>query len=98
MSLIGLNVLATLTDDPLVELPSHNTSDAARPSNWSRRRLLKSVLGIGALGASGVYAREVEPFWVEWHDHPMPVPKLPKAFDGFRILQLTDLHASNDVP
>lgn len=91
--------MTQLADDPLVFLTDDTSpKEVARPSKLSRRRLLKSVLGIGAVSASGVYAREVEPFWVDWHDYSLPVPNLPKAFDGFRVLQLTDLHASDTVP
>src|SRR5947209_4104634 len=72
--------------------------DIAHPEPLSRRRLLKSILGFGVVGTSGAYGREIEPFWVEWHDIPMPLRNLPKSFEGFRLLQLTDLHASDNVP
>ena len=65
----------------------------------SRRKLLGRVLGVGAFAAaSGVYGRQIEPFWVDWHDVPMPIRNLPKSFEGFRITQLTDLHAGDAVP
>lgn len=65
----------------------------------SRRKWFKRLIGIGAFGvASGAYGREVEPFWLQWHDVSMPVKNLPASFDGFRIAHLTDLHAGPLVP
>jgi predicted MPP superfamily phosphohydrolase len=90
-------------DAPRASIASDATASAGKATiapvgKWSRRRLLKTVLGLGTVGASGVYGREIEPFWVEWHDVEMPLRHLPKSFDGFRIVQLTDLHASDVVP
>jgi predicted MPP superfamily phosphohydrolase len=65
----------------------------------SRRALMKRFFGFGAFAAaSGAYGREIEPFWVQWHDVPMPVRGLPNCFQGMRIAQLTDLHAGDEVP
>ncbi len=69
------------------------------PPRLSRRQLLRRCAGFGAFAAaSGVYGREIEPFWVDWHDVPMPIRNLPKSFEGFRITQLTDLHTGDEVP
>lgn len=38
------------------------------------------------------YAFLVEPHWVDWHDEEVVVPGLPRAMDGFRVFQLTDMH------
>ncbi len=38
------------------------------------------------------YARHVEPTWLEVNRLRIPVRDLPAAFDGFRIVHLTDLH------
>lgn len=74
-------------------------ADLLEPNRLSRRQLLRRCFGIGAFAAaSGVYGREIEPFWVDWHDVPMPIRNLPKSFDGFRITQLTDLHTGDEVP
>lgn len=65
----------------------------------SRRALFKRMLGVGAVAAaSGAWGRQIEPFWVDWHDVAMPVQGLPKSFEGYRITQLTDLHAGSEVP
>jgi len=89
---------------PLVGPPAGSSASAPvvphapKTRTFSRRRLLRNLLGFGVVGASGAYGRDVEPFWVEWHDVPMPLRNLPKSFDGFRIAQLTDLHSSHIVP
>ena len=85
---------------PDVMLSPTNSDDAASPPRrMSRRKWFKRLLGVGAFSvASGAYGTEVEPFWVQWHDVPMPLKNLPKSFEGFRITQLTDLHAGPYVP
>ena len=56
------------------------------------------VLGsaAGALIASGIglwwYASRIEPYWVQWRSVTLPIVGLPAAFDGYRIVQLSDLH------
>lgn len=64
----------------------------------SRRTFLKmaglSTLGAAALGAGGVgYAYEVEPGWIEVTSLQLDLPRLPAEFDGYRILQVSDIHA-----
>ena len=71
----------------------------AAPKRLSRRALFKRLAGFGAFAAaSGAYGHDIEPFWVRWHELPMPIRGLPKAFDGLRMVQLSDLHAGDDVP
>ncbi len=85
---------AVLTPAPAP--PGAAPPGAARPS---RRRFLRTLVGGAALVAgSSTYARMFEPFWVEYHDVPLPVQNLPKAFEGYRIVQLTDLHSGKRVP
>lgn len=64
----------------------------------SRRAFLKmaglSTFGAAALGAGGVgYAYEVEPGWIEVTSLQLDLPRLPAEFDGYRILQVSDIHA-----
>ncbi len=63
----------------------------------SRRAFLqRSALATVACGAaSGAYARLVEPFWVEYVDHPLPVRGLPSALEGKVLMQISDLHAGH---
>ncbi len=65
----------------------------------TRRNLLRGLLGVGAIAGGGaLYATQVEPFWIDQHEVPVPIANLPKAFEGFRIAHLTDLHAGENVP
>lgn len=64
---------------------------------FSRRDFLKvaAVLGLDAfiLGVAGVgYMQNVEPSWVEVRRVRLKLPRLPHAFSGLRIAQLSDIH------
>src|SRR5262245_19341828 len=64
-----------------------------------RRRFLRKLAAAGvALGGGAIYATQVEPFWVDVHELEVSIANLPPAFDGYRIAQLTDLHAGDSVP
>jgi predicted MPP superfamily phosphohydrolase len=52
---------------------------------------------IGRSWARVHYATRVEPTWLELTRHRVPVPGLPPAFAGLRIVQLSDFHASRHV-
>src|SRR5919112_3604339 len=58
-----------------------------------RRTLLGVVLG--ALLGGAVYARKVEPEDVEVVSVPLVLPRLDGRFDGYRIAQISDLHADD---
>lgn len=63
---------------------------------FSRRdflNVLKYVGGavIAALGGT-YYTTEFEPSWVEVSHVEIPLISLPDAFDGFRIVQISDIH------
>jgi hypothetical protein len=65
----------------------------------SRRYFFKYLAAaIVAPVAGGAYAREVEPYWVDYHDVPMPMRRLDRALAGLRVAHLTDLHAGHEVP
>jgi predicted MPP superfamily phosphohydrolase len=58
----------------------------------SRKKFLKISLfgGIGALVAS--YPVFIERYIFQVNTYEIPVPNLPSKFNGFTIVQLTDLH------
>lgn len=56
----------------------------------TRRRLLAAGL-TGALGL-GLYAGEGERHWIDLTHQSFSIPGLPEAFEGFRIVQLSDIH------
>lgn len=63
----------------------------------SRRAFLKlgvaSTLEITLLGLGGLgYAYKIEPGWVEVKSIPLTLPRLTLKFDGYRIVQISDIH------
>jgi uncharacterized protein len=63
----------------------------------SRRHFFQTVgraVGVSAIGAmaSGTYAYAVEPRWLETNRYTVKLNKLPPAFHGTRVVQLSDLH------
>lgn len=44
------------------------------------------------------YAVHVEPVWLEVNRHELEIAGLPAEFDGFRIVQLSDLHCGRHLP
>jgi uncharacterized protein len=66
---------------------------AAKPRRTTRRRLLKVGLGVLVGGAGlGAYARWIEPLWLRIVQQDLPVAHLPPAWDGLRVVQMSDLH------
>lgn len=58
-----------------------------------RRLLMGATLGGGALlGGLTTYAREVEPYWVAIERVTLTLPRLAPPFDGYRIVQISDIH------
>ncbi len=56
-------------------------------------RLVRLAAGAALLGAGGLlYAREVEPRLLEVVRPELALPRLAAAFDGYRIVQIGDLH------
>ena len=66
---------------------------------WITRRRFLTVAGLaGAAGAAGAYTSFVEPYAVQTNTYRIPVPHLPAAFTGFRIVHLTDIHHGSRIP
>jgi predicted MPP superfamily phosphohydrolase len=68
----------------------------------SRRDFLlaavRASLGAGlAVAGTGLYATYVETIWLAVERVRVPLPHLPPAFEGYRIVQLTDLHLGRTV-
>jgi len=66
-----------------------------KPRRVLTRRSFLRWAGYGTLGtvlAASGYARFVEPWWIDYSHHTIPIRGLPAAFDGLRIAHLTDLH------
>ena len=49
-------------------------------------------------GATGAYSTFVERYAIQTNTYRIPVPNLPPAFAGFRIVHLTDIHHGRLTP
>ena len=65
-------------------------------SKVSRRDFLKTIKFLGGAAfttlAGNYYATEFEPSNLEVSQVEISLGSLPRSFDGFRILQLSDIH------
>ncbi len=71
-------------------------NDSLRVRHLSRRDFLKlmAALGVG-IGAGPLYATWLEPSWLDVTQVHLKLPRLPAAFSGFRLAQISDLHFGN---
>jgi predicted MPP superfamily phosphohydrolase len=69
----------------------------ARHMNFTRRQFLQIAGGLGiAVGIPSAveigYATRIEPRRVAIEERPIRIPRLPTAFEGFRIALFSDIH------
>ncbi|TXE12055.1 phosphoesterase [Seonamhaeicola algicola] len=62
--------------------------------NFIKKSIYTSI-GIGAL--SGLYAWQLEPYWLEFVSIKMPIKNLPNHLVGKTIMQISDVHIGNHV-
>lgn len=62
------------------------------------RRALNHVGATGMLVATAGHTWLRAPFQLEYTRIDMPLPNLPPSFEGFRIMQLSDLHTGRGTP
>ena len=69
-----------------------NENDA-RFTVLTKRDFLKvtSQLGLFLLGGT-LYSTVIEPLWFDFENVVVKLPRLPKAFSGFRLAQISDIH------
>jgi len=62
-----------------------------------RRKFLKnSLYGLAGAGLlSGLYAWQIEPFWLEFVKLKMPIKNLPSHLEGKTLMQISDIHVGN---
>ncbi len=53
------------------------------------------LIGCTLLFIASIYAHKIEPLWFEVNHIDLALPKLDRAFDGYRIVQISDLHAGD---
>ncbi len=68
-----------------------------RPGTRTHRTRGRWARWIGRNWARVSYGYRIEPTWLELNRWDVPIPSLPAAFAGFRIVQLSDFHCSRKV-
>ncbi len=77
---------------------NHRRKLRRRRKHWLRRiRTVIVCLSILVL-ALPVYGFKVEPYWLQIKTVPLTLPHLAPEFDGYRIVQLSDLHIVEKMP
>ncbi|MEW6202711.1 MAG: metallophosphoesterase [bacterium] len=71
-------------------------SDITKYKKFCRRNFLRAVI-YGGIGLTAADAFFIEPYGLDVTRMDIPIYCLPDAFNGFRIVQLTDLHHSKVV-
>lgn len=63
----------------------------------NRRKFLKTSAwgAVGLSAATGLYAWQIEPFWLEFVHKRMPVSHLPDHLVGKTLMQISDIHVGN---
>jgi uncharacterized protein len=64
-------------------------------SHAFRRALKPLTLIFLAIALTIVYSRKIEPNWIQITQVPVVMPHLASAFEGYRVVQLTDIHADD---
>lgn len=55
------------------------------------------LIGCAVIFSTSVYAHKLEPLWFEVNHIDIALPRLDRAFNGYRIVQISDLHAGDGI-
>jgi predicted MPP superfamily phosphohydrolase len=74
-----------------------NKLDNLKPNGrLSRRDFLKLLkvagMNVFLLAFGGGYMSQIEPGWLEVTEVHLALPRLPRSFSGFRLVQISDIH------
>lgn len=83
---------------PQVTLPA-SLQKTERGWHWVASTWLRFGLALGAAALTGGlgfwgYASQIEPRWIDWRRRTIRIEGLAHTFDGYRLIQLSDLHLS----
>jgi uncharacterized protein len=53
------------------------------------------LIGCAVIFVTSVYAHKLEPVWLDVNRIDISLPQLDRAFNGYRIIQISDLHAGD---
>lgn len=68
-------------------------------TDLKRRTFFKGIAAAGGAGLlTGLYAWQVEPFWLEFTHRPMPIRNLPDSLVGKTLMQISDTHVGTRFP
>ncbi len=80
-------------------------NDIQTPYNLKKRINRRAFLRKFAIGVAGaalavstgglLYSSLIETAWVDWTSIPLTLPHLAKSFDGFKLVQISDIHLSS---
>ena len=76
-------------------LAKHDKTRLRKLSEWLYRT---TVIAIALISCCYIYAAKIEPNWIEVVPIELTIPNLSSAFDEFKIVQISDLHASQFMP
>ena len=76
------------TTETLASIESVAISSSVQPI--SRRRFLTT--GLGGCAGLALYSSEIERHWIEITHREIHLRTLPAAFDGMKVVQLSDIH------
>jgi len=93
--IINRNFLCACCSDVIMTKTNSTT-----PKSLSRRNFLKVLIVAGLAGLDAmlvaqngkIYAKKIEPSWLEVTQVRLKLPRLPKSFSGFRMVQISDMH------
>ncbi len=93
----------TVADDAIAQIPDDYCVFKAPRLHWLHpwswlRTALNRVGAVAMAVATGGYVWRNEPFRLEYTQIDMPLRNLPPSFEGFRIIQITDLHTGRATP
>jgi uncharacterized protein len=61
-------------------------------------RAIQALLtGCALIFLVSIYSHKIEPIWFEINQIELALPKLDRAFNGYRIVQISDLHAGDGI-
>ena len=74
---------------------SHKTTLFHRRAllTYGIKSALAASVGVSAASTgTAYYASRLEPFWLEVTHQQLPLPRLTQAFEGYRLVQISDIH------